>query len=176
MDKVHYSARFPEHLGSAGRVFPSGIICCNFFYLLLLFCLLQGCKSSENGEYEVLFYYTADGTSFQQGPLIEDYIFQCLDNALPDCPTFYFQDQPHDSGNWMSFPEDMGNCTEFIAVVNGPGGYVYTFIGELNQPLFEGGMRATGTYDKEIEGSIVEVGTFTATCDEITGDTGPACP
>jgi hypothetical protein len=61
-------------------------------------------------------------------------------------------------------------------VVNGTGGAVYTFIGTLVAPLDEDGIRATGTYGKDVGGITMEIGTFTATSDEISGDISPVCP
>ena len=75
----------------------------------------------------------------------------------------------------MAFPADGGTCADFIAVVKGSGGAVFVFIGTLVAPLEEGGIRATGTYDKEVDGLTVEIGTFTATSDKISGDDTSVC-
>ena len=137
---------------------------------------MQGCKKESDEEYDVVFYWTPSQSSTQQGPMTETYTFHCLDNSTPGCNTFSFQDEPHDSGNWMSYPEDGSNCLDFIAVVNGSDGAVFTFIGTLVAPMEEGKIRATGTYDKELDGSTVEIGIFTAASDNISGDISPVCP
>jgi hypothetical protein len=108
-------------------IFPLSLV-------LVIAFSVQGCKKEGGDEFNVVFYWTPSESQEQQGPLVETYKFHCLDDSTPGCNTFSFQDTPHDSGNWMSYPEDGGTCVNFIAVVNGTGGAVYTFIGTLVAP------------------------------------------
>jgi hypothetical protein len=152
-----------------------GMIIIPLSLILLVAFTMQGCKKENGEEYDMVFYWTPAGSSMQLGPMIETYTFHCLDKSTLGCYTFSFQDKPDESGNWMGYPEDGGTCSNFIAVVNGSDGAVFTFIGTLVVPLAEGGIRATGTYDKEVDGSIDETGTFTARADIISGDISPVC-
>ena len=157
------------------RSYKKNLIIIPLSLVFLIAFSMQGCEKKNGEEYDVVFYWTPFQSSEQQGPMVETYTFHCLDNSTPGCNTFSFQDTPHDSGNWMSYPEDGSTCLDFIALVNGSGGAIFTFIGVLVAPLKEGGIRATGTYDKDVNGSIVETGTFTANSDKISGDSSPVC-
>jgi len=148
--------------------------------LLVLILALQGCKKKQKddtGVYLVSFYWTPDGLSTQLGPMIERYKFHCVDGtSFPGCNILSYQDEPHQSGNWMSYPENQSSCSGFDAVVTFDDGAIYFFFGNLLEPLNSDGLRASGTYIKEIDGGTGESGTFTAYSDFIKEGSGSPCP
>lgn len=157
------------------RFHLSRLIIVPIWLVLILGLSLHGCKKDGGEEYDVEFILTPSQSPGEEVQILETYTFHCLDTSTPGCNTFSFQDVPHDSGNWMSYPQDGSACLNFVAVVNGSGGAVFTFIGTLVNPEKPGGIKAIGTYDKEVDGSTVEVGTFTATSEKISGDDSPLC-
>ena len=134
---------------------------------------LQGCsenRDDDTDEYQIAFYWTPDGSGTQVGPFVETYKFKCLDiSSYPDCNILIFLDEPQESGNWMSFPEDRSTCSGFDAVVTMEDEAQYFFFGNLMDPLNPGGLRSSGIYDKEVDGVSVETGTFTATSRFVEG-------
>jgi hypothetical protein len=146
--------------------------------ILIMVVILQGCKKDQNGdgEYQLIYYWTPDGSGTQVGPFVETYEFKCFDNfSYPDCNILVYVDKPHQSGNWMSYPQNYSTCSGFDAVVTMEDGVQYFFFGNLLEPLSVDGLRASGIYDKEVEGLIVESGTFTVNSDFIEGATTPRC-
>ena len=140
------------------------------FTVLILFLILSlyGCKKKSDdstGPFKVSFYYTPSGSSIQQGPIHETYYFHCSDPTDSNCNIFYFEDSPHQSGDWMAYPENKSNCSDFIAEVTLPDGIHFTFIGAVDNSI--AAFRATGYYDKTIPGGGSEIGTFAASCDNI---------
>ena len=148
------------------------------FTIILTFCL-YGCKkkSEDTGEYNVSYYYTPAESADQVGPIVVVYRYHCTDvSSWPDCNIIYYEDVPHKKGNWLSYPEDQMACSELIAVVTDSIGAEFTFIGYLVEPLQSEGMRATGTYTKELPDGTGEAGTFTAYSDFIVEGSGNPCP
>jgi hypothetical protein len=147
--------------------------------ILIMVLALQGCKKNQNngsGEYLLSFYWTPAGSTTQVGPWVETYKFYCFDgSSYPGCNIVFYQDEPHQSGNWMSYPENQSNCSDFAAVVTVNDGAKYFFFGNMMEPLKTGGLRASGYYDKEVDGMSVESGTFTAYSDFIEEGSSPPC-
>jgi len=147
--------------------------------ILFMVVILMGCKKDKNNDTDVFlvtFYWTPDGSSNQVGPFVEHYKFRCFDgSSYPNCNILMYLDEPHESGNWMSYPENQSSCSGFDAVVTMDDGAQYFFFGNLMEPLSPGGLRASGIYHKEVDGISVESGTFTANSDFIEGGSSPPC-
>lgn len=151
-----------------------------FTLVLIMAVCLSGCKKeSDNpdGEYEVVYYWTPAGSGTQAGPMVVTYKFHCMENDPDlDCDFLYFENESNTSGNWMSMPKEGSACSDFVAVVKQEDGTEYTFLGQLLDPLKEGGLRVHGNYEIITVGGAYEVGTFTATSDLIKGGTDPCRP
>jgi hypothetical protein len=133
---------------------------------------IAGCssdKSTDNGSgggggQEVRFELTpiraSSGALAAERPtLIVNYLIHCIDQTDPNCITLVYEDEPHVSGNFMSYPQDHSSCISFFAI-HKEGIITYNFTGTIQRPFGTGtGPFVTGNYDW-FDGTNFGAGTF----------------